>query len=87
MKFALSTNWNNTRLNDGAQIADEAQALGFDSLELGYGTTPEQLVGWLSYLAGLQARPQPVRAAELSGEFDWSCVRKENIAVDSVLFY
>lgn len=46
MKFALSTNWNNTRLNDGAQIADEAQALGFDSLELGYGTTPEQLVGF-----------------------------------------
>lgn len=50
MKFALSTNWNNTRLNDGAQIADEALALGFDALELGYGTTPEQLPGFKSRL-------------------------------------
>ena len=46
MKFALSTNWNNGRLDDGAAIADEAEALGFDSLELGFRTQPEQLPGF-----------------------------------------
>ena len=50
MKFALSTNWNNTRLNDGAAIADEAVELGFDALELGFRTTPEQLPGFRSRL-------------------------------------
>ena len=50
MKFALSTNWSNGRLNDGAAIADEAEALGFDSLELGFRTQPEQLPGFKSRL-------------------------------------
>ena len=50
MKFALSTNWCNGRLNDGAAIADEAEALGFDSLELGFRTQPEQLQGFRSRL-------------------------------------
>ena len=48
--FALSTNWNNSRLNDGAAIADEAEALGFDALELGFRTQPEQLLGFRSRL-------------------------------------
>ena len=43
MRFALSTNWNNARLEDGAAIADEAIALGFDALELGFRTMPEQI--------------------------------------------
>jgi len=51
MRFALSTNWNNVRLNDGAAIADEALALGFDALELGFRTMPEQLAGFRSRLA------------------------------------
>ena len=50
MTFALSTNWNNGRLSDGAAIADEAEALGFDSLELGFRTQPEQLPGFRSRL-------------------------------------
>ena len=70
---------------DGRRLSKREHDLDLGALQERF--TPEQLVGWLSYLAGLQARPQPVRAAELSGEFDWSCVRKENIAVDSVLFY
>ena len=48
--FALSTNWNNSRLNDGAAIADEAEELGFDALELGFRTQPEQLPGFRSRL-------------------------------------
>ena len=54
MKFALSTNWNNGRLNDGAAIADEAEALGFDSLELGFRTQPEQLQGFKTSKGAIQ---------------------------------
>lgn len=50
VRFALSTNWSNRRLNDGAEIADEAEALGFDSLELGFCTQPEQIAGFRSRL-------------------------------------
>ena len=48
MRYSLSTNWNNDRLDDGAAIADEAQALGFDALELGFRTRPGQLPGFRS---------------------------------------
>ena len=50
MRFALSTNWNNDRLDDGAAIADEAIAIGFDALELGFRTQPEQIAGFKSRL-------------------------------------
>ena len=50
MRFALSTNWSNARLTDGAAIADEAGELGFDALELGFRTTAGQLSGFKSRL-------------------------------------
>lgn len=50
MRFALSTNWSNARLADGAAIADEAGELGFDALELGFRTTPGQIPGFRSRL-------------------------------------
>ena len=50
MKFALSTNWSNVRLDDGAEIADEAGELGFDSLELGFRTRPSQIAGFRNRL-------------------------------------
>lgn len=46
MKYALSTNFNNSRLSSGEAIADEAGEMGFDSLELGFGTTLEQVPGF-----------------------------------------
>jgi sugar phosphate isomerase/epimerase len=45
MRLALSTNWNNVRLKDGEAIVDEAIALGFDALELGFKTSQHQLDG------------------------------------------
>ena len=42
MRIALSTNWNNARLESGRAIAEEAAALGFDALELGFNTTAAQ---------------------------------------------
>ncbi len=44
--FALSTNWCARRLASGEAIVDEALALGFTSLELGYHTTVEHVAGF-----------------------------------------
>ena len=56
MEFSLSTNWSNKRLRDGAEIADEAGELGFDALELGFATLPEQLPGFKSRLDSMPVR-------------------------------
>jgi len=50
MKFSLSTNWCNRRLESGEEIADTAMALGFEELELGFHTTVEQAKGFKSRL-------------------------------------
>lgn len=50
MKAALSTNWNNRRLARGEEIVEEALALGFDALELGFHTTDEQVMGFKARL-------------------------------------
>ena len=50
MKFALSTNWCNRRIDSGEEIADVAASLGFDALELGFHTTLEQVRGFKSRL-------------------------------------
>ena len=50
MTFALSTNWNNRRLEAGEAIVDEALALGFTSLELGFHTTDAQVKGFKARL-------------------------------------
>ena len=50
MKFALSTNWCNRRLEDGKAIAEKALALGFDELELGFHTTLAQVAGFKAML-------------------------------------
>ena len=50
MKFALSTNWCSGRLDSGEAIVDEALALGFDALELGYRTTDEHVRGFRARL-------------------------------------
>ena len=46
LTFALSTNYSNRRLETGEAIVDEALEMGFDSLELGFATTPLQLAGF-----------------------------------------
>ena len=46
----MSTNWCNGRFEDGEAIAEEALLLGFEELELGYNTTPEQVPGFRKML-------------------------------------
>jgi len=50
MKLSLSTNWCNRRIERGEEIADLALALGFEELELGYHTTPQQAAGFKTRL-------------------------------------
>ena len=50
MKFALSTNWCNRRIESGEEIADKAMELGFKELELGFHTTQEQVKGFKARL-------------------------------------
>lgn len=45
MEFALSTNWNSDRHEDGAAVADEIAALGFAGVEIGYRFQETQLPG------------------------------------------
>lgn len=42
MRFSLSTNWCNRRIESGREIAEKARGLGFDELELGFHTTAVQ---------------------------------------------
>ena len=50
MKFSLSTNWCNRRIESGEEIADKAMELGFTELELGYHTTLLQVKGFKARL-------------------------------------
>lgn len=50
MKFSLSTNWCNGRIESGEEIAEKAVSLGFDELELGYNTTDAQARGFAKTL-------------------------------------
>ena len=50
MKFSLSTNWCNRRIESGEEIADKAMELGFGELELGYHTTLLQAKGFKARL-------------------------------------
>ena len=50
MKFSLSTNWCNRRIESGEEIADKAMELGFEELELGFHTTLFQVKGFKARL-------------------------------------
>ena len=50
MKFSLSTNWCNRRIESGEEIADLAMELGFEELELGFHTTLLQAKGFKARL-------------------------------------
>jgi glutamyl-tRNA synthetase len=54
---------------DGKRLGKRDGALSTREI-LASGTTPEQLVGWLAWSAGLVQTPAPVRARDLVGAFD-----------------
>lgn len=50
MRYSLSTNWCNRRIDDGRAIAEKALELGFGELELGYCTNAGQVAGFKAML-------------------------------------
>ena len=47
--------------------------------------TPQQLLGCLAWCAGLLDRNTPISARELSGEFDWKKVKKQDVFLSADL--
>lgn len=63
----------------GRRLSKRDGDLGLDALLERF--TPEELVGWLGYLAGQLDRPEAARPEELAKVFDWEKVPREDIVV------
>ena len=61
---------------DGRRLGKRHGSLSMRSV-LDAGTSPEQLVGWLAWSAGIVATPQPVRAQDLIGSFREDALTRE----------
>lgn len=61
---------------DGRRLSKRERDLDVGALREHF--TPEEIIGRLAALAGLQENPKPVSARELVAEFDWGNVRKED---------
>lgn len=68
----------------GRRLSKRDGDLGLDVLLTRF--TPEELVGWLAYLAGQVDRPEAVRPEELVKHFDWKKVPREDIVVGADFF-
>lgn len=66
---------------DGRRLSKRERDLDMGALRKRF--TPEQLTGWLAFLAGLSEIPEPVPAAELVSGFSWASVRREDIRLPS----
>jgi glutamyl-tRNA synthetase len=64
---------------DGRRLSKRERDLDMESLR--QHTTPEQIIGLLAHLAGLQPDPTPVTAGELAKTFSWDQVRREDVVV------
>ena len=68
---------------EGRKLSKRDGDLNMDYYRVHY--TPEQLVGILAMLAGLQETAAPVRASDLIKTFSWEAVPKEPIVIPSDL--
>lgn len=68
----------------GRRLSKRDGDLGIETLRSRYA--PEEVVGKLAYLAGLNPTAKPCHPAELVGEFDWQRVPREDICLPPVLF-
>ena len=65
---------------DGRRLSKRDKDLDLGQLRL--HKTPEQLIGVLAYSAGLIDQNRPISARELSQEFDWGKLSREDICLD-----
>ncbi len=66
---------------DGRRLSKREKDLDLGALR--QRLSPQELLGQLAYLAGLQPEPVPVSAAELAGRFSWDQVTSDNIVIHS----
>lgn len=64
---------------DGRRLSKRERDLDMEVLRA--RRTPEQLVGRLAQLAGLQPGPEPVRAADLVSRFSWERIPRGEIVI------
>lgn len=65
---------------DGRRLSKRERDMDMGALREKY--TPEELVGLLAMLAGLQEDPIPVSTRDLVADFSWTKVRKEDAVMD-----
>lgn len=68
----------------GRRLSKRDGALGLEALQSRYG--PEEIIGKLAYLAGLNPSMAPRQPAELLREFSWERVPAEDIRLPEGLF-
>lgn len=64
---------------DGRRLSKRERDMDMGALRERF--SPEELVGYLAALAGLQLTPEPVSARELAAAFGWKKVKKEDICL------
>lgn len=69
---------------DGRRLSKRDGDVSLETLQAKY--SPEEIVGKLGYLCGLQAAPDPRTPAELADGFDWAKVPREDIRLEEGLF-
>ncbi len=69
---------------DGRRLSKRDKDL--DLGQLRKRMTPEQLIGILSYAAGLIPKPEAISAGELTGEFSWSKLKTGDIYLSDMIF-
>ena len=66
---------------DGRRLSKREKSLDLGALRETHA--PEQLIGTLAFLAGLQPKPAPVAPADLAAGFAWKNVRSDNVVIHS----
>ena len=65
----------------GERLAKRHNSLRLETLRAN-GVAPEQIIGWLAWLAGLQDNIRPARPSEFLAGFAFSSLPRENILLD-----
>ena len=69
---------------DGRRLSKRDGDVSLEHLQARY--TPEQIIGRLGYLCGLQKAPDPRTPAELADGFRWDKVPRQDIRLPEGLF-
>ncbi|MDD6320937.1 MAG: tRNA glutamyl-Q(34) synthetase GluQRS [Oscillospiraceae bacterium] len=70
--------------SDGRRLSKRDGDVSLETLKARY--TPEEIIGRLGYLCGLQSAPDPRTPAELADGFSWDRVPQEDILLPDGLF-